>query len=204
MGREALVHAEVGRETGEVRALLESGELILRGAIRRRFPRPSIKSVTVKNDTLCFICSGESVRLHLGARAVEAWRKAIATPPPDLRAKLGLGKRARALLVGSFDDDVLANALKGVIVKDGLAAAMLIVCVRGSADLTAAQAIHAAHPGLFLWTIYPKGRGVAFGEREIRTVLRAAGFRDTKSCAVSSLLTATRYNFKPGSLGGPA
>jgi hypothetical protein len=39
MGREALTHAEVGGECGEVRALLESGELILRGAIRRHFPR---------------------------------------------------------------------------------------------------------------------------------------------------------------------
>lgn len=55
-----------------------------------------------------------------------------------------------------------------------------------------------------LWTIYPKGRGVAFGEREIRTALRAAGFRDTKSCAVSGLLTATRYNYKSKRPGGPA
>ena len=55
-----------------------------------------------------------------------------------------------------------------------------------------------------LWTIYPKGRGVAFGEREIRTVLRAAGFRDTKSCAVSGLLTTTRYNCKSKRPGGPA
>jgi len=78
VGREALVHAEVGDETGEVRALLESAELILRGAIRRRFPRSSIKSVTVKSDALCFTCAGESVRLHLARRAAEAWRKAIA------------------------------------------------------------------------------------------------------------------------------
>lgn len=204
MGREALVLAEVGDETGEVRALLESAELILRGAIRRRFPRPSIKSVTVKRDTLYFTCAGEPVRLHLGTRAAEAWCKVIATPPPGLREKLGLDKGARALLIGSFDDDILTNALKGVVVKDGADATMLIVCVGGPDDLAAAQAIHAAHPGLPLWTIYPKGSRAAFGEREIRTVLRAAGFRDTKSCAVSSLLTATRYNFKQGSPGGPA
>ena len=204
MGREALVHAEVGDETGEVRALLESAELILRGAIRRRFPRSSIKSVTVKNDTLCFTCSGESVRLHLGTRAAEAWRKAITTPPPGLRAKLGLDKGARALLIGSFDDAVLVSALKGVVVEDGSDAVMLIVCVKGPGDLAAAQAVHAAYPSLLVWTIYPKGRGVAFGEHEIRAMLRAAGFRDTKSCAVSSLLTGTRYNFRQGSAGEPA
>ena len=204
MGREALVHAEVGDETGEVRALLESAEMILRGAIRRRFPKSSIKSVTVKSDTLCFTCAGELVRLHLGPRAAEAWRKAIAVPPPGLRAKLGLDKGARALLVGSFDDDVLANALKGVIVKDGLDAAMLIVCVRGAGDLAAARPSMSSIRASPLWTIYPKGRGAAFGEREIRTALRAAGFHDTKSCTVSGLLTATRYNFKQGSPGEPA
>jgi len=204
VGREALVHAEVGDETGEVRALLESAEMILRGAIRRRFPKSSIKSVTVKSDTLCFTCAGELVRLHLGPRAAEAWRKAIAVPPPGLRAKLGLDKGARALLVGSFDDDVLANALKGVIVKDGLDAAMLIVCVRGAGDLAAARPSMSSIRASPLWTIYPKGRGAAFGEREIRTALRAAGFHDTKSCTVSGLLTATRYNFKQGSPGEPA
>ena len=153
----------------------------------------------MKSDTLGFTCAGEAVRLHLGARTAEAWRKAIATPPPGLRAKLGLDKGARALLIGSFDDDVLANALKGVIAEDGADAAMLIACVEGPDDLAAAQAVHTAHPDLPLWTIYPKGRGAAFGEREIRTVLCAAGY--TKSCAVSSLLTATRYNFKRGSPG---
>ncbi len=196
MGREASIHAEVGSEAGEVRVLLESAELILRGAIRRRFPRSSMKSVTVKDDTLCFTCAGESVRLHLGTSAAEAWRKAIAAPPPSLRAKLGLDKGARALLVGSFDDAVLADALEGVLVDNGADAAMLIVCVEGPDDLAAARAAHAAHSELPLWTIYPKGRGVAFGEHEVRTALRAAGFRDTKSCTVSSRLTATRYNSK--------
>lgn len=194
MGREALVHAEAGDEAGEVRALLESSELILRGAIRRRYPRRLLDGVTVEGDTLCFSCAGEAVRLHLGTRAAEAWSKAIATPPPSLRAKLGLGKGAPALLVRSFDDDALVEALDGVLVGNGAAAATMIACIRGPDDLTMALAIHAEHPGIALWAIYEKGRGVTFGDGQIRAALRAAGFRDTKSCAVSDRLTATRYN----------
>jgi hypothetical protein len=152
MGREASVHAEVGGEAGEVRAILESSELILRGAIRRRFPKPMLERVTVQSDMLRFTCAGERVRLHLGARTA-----AIATPPPSLRAKLGLDKGARALLVGSFDDDELAGALEGVLVKDGAAAAMLIACVKRPEDLSAARAIHAAHEGLPLWKFIRKG-----------------------------------------------
>ena len=60
-----------------------------------------------------------------------------------------------------------------------------------------------AHPGdeylflsgaLPLWTVYPKGKAGQFGDTAIRTALRDAGWRDTKSCAVSERLTATRYN----------
>jgi hypothetical protein len=155
-----------------------------------------LERVTAQDDVLCFTYAEELVRLHLGARTAEAWAKAIATPPPTLRAKLGLDKGARALLVGSFDDDDLAEALEGALVDDPTAAAMLIACVKAPEDLLAARAIQAAHDGLPLWTIYRKGRGVAFGESDIRAMLRAEGLRDTKSCAVSDLLTATRYNLK--------
>jgi hypothetical protein len=196
MGREALVHAEVGNETDEVRALLESGELILRGTIRRRYPKSALEGAAVEGGVLCFRYAGEAVRLHLGARAADAWRKAIATPPRSLRAKLGLDRGERALLIGSFDDDALAEALDGALVEDAVAAGMMIACIEGPDDLIAAQTIHGAHPGLALWAIYPKGRDVAFGESKIRTALRARGFRDTKSCAVSERLTATRYILK--------
>ncbi len=196
MGREALVHAEVGNETDEVRALLESGELILRGTIRRRYPKSALEGAAVEGGVLCFRYAGEAVRLHLGARAADAWRKAIATPPRSLRAKLGLDRGERALLIGSFDDDALAEALDGALVEDAVAAGMMIACIEGADDLIAAQTIHGAHPGLALWAIYPKGRDVAFGESKIRAALRAKGFRDTKSCAVSERLTATRYILK--------
>ncbi|MBV9566772.1 MAG: hypothetical protein JO172_01410 [Hyphomicrobiales bacterium] len=195
MGREAVVHAEVGNEADEVRALLEIGELILRGPIRRRFPKMALSDVTVEGEVLRFVCANEAVRLHLGARQAKAWHKAITAPPPTLRAKLELDKGARALLIGSFDDDALAEALDGVLVKDGSAAGMMIACVERVDDLAMANATHAAHPELAIWAIYPKGR-TAFGEKEIRTALRAKGFRDTKSCAVSARLTATRYNLE--------
>ena len=70
----------------------------------------------------------------------------------------------------------------------------MIACIERPDDLSAARTLHAAHPSLALWAVYPKGRGVTFGENEIRASLRAKGFRDTKSCAVSERLTATRYN----------
>jgi hypothetical protein len=193
MGREALTWAEVGGEAGDVRALLESTELILRGDVRRRFPRDRLARVRVEGDRLRFDCCGEAVALQLGATVAHRWAEAIAKPAPSLRAKLGLAAGARALRVGAFDDAALESALAGVLVDAVETADMIIACISGPADLDAALAIHTAYPALPLWVIHPKGKGVAFGDGEIRAVLRARGFRDTKSCAVSERLTASRY-----------
>jgi hypothetical protein len=71
---------------------------------------------------------------------------------------------------------------------------MLVACITGPEDLDAAEAMQARYPRLPIWAVYPKGRNVPFGDSAIRDTLRAHGFRDTKSCAVSARLTATRYN----------
>ncbi len=194
MGREAITRVEIGGEAGDVLALLESTELILRGDIRRRFPRDRLVNVHVDGSALCFTCNGESVSLHMGAIGAEKWRNAIATPPPSLRAKLGLKRDARAFLIGPCDDGALADALEGVLTDDVTKAAMIVARIDGPDDLAAAQAAQAKCPDLPVWAIYPKGKNVRYGDGPIRAALRDAGYRDSKSCAVSERLTATRYN----------
>lgn len=184
--------AEVWVEAGDVLALMESTELILRGDVRRRFLRDESAQLHVDSDLFQFDCCGEVVALQLGATVADRWAKAIDTPPPGLRAKLGLAAGARALRVGAFDDTALESALAGVLVDTVETADMIIASISGPADLGAALAVHAACPALPIWVIHPKGAGAAFGDDEIRAVLRAHGFRDTKSCAVSERITASR------------
>ncbi len=191
MGREAIVKAEIGAEAGEVRAILEAQELILRGAIKRRFAKADMADVLAADDVLRFSCQGEHVKLHLATKLAQAWAKAIATPPPGLRTKLGLDKGAKTLLTKACDDSQLAEALQGAVTKDPAGAAMVIAPIDGPDDLALALK---ASKGLPVWTIYAKGKAAQFGDAAIRTALRAEGFKDTKSCAVSDRLTATRYN----------
>jgi hypothetical protein len=193
MGKEAAIRAEVGDSSGDVRALLERDELILRGEIRRRFSRTVLEDLQVADGVLSFTGAGQPVRLHLGDAAA-TWHTAITTPPPSLRAKIGLARGAKALLHGACDDADLASALDGVLTEDGTEAAMLVACITGPEDLAAAVAVQARYPRLPIWAVYPKGRNVPFGDSAIREALRANGFRDTKSCAVSARLTATRYH----------
>ncbi|MBP1861650.1 hypothetical protein [Rhizobium herbae] len=194
MGREAITRVEIGGDVADVRALLESTELILRGDIRRRFPRDRLTDVRVDGEALSFRCESETIALHLGALVAEKWVKAIATPPPSLRAKLGLEKDARVFLIGTCDDAALADALEDRLTGDIAEAAMIVARIGGPDDMVMVQAAHAKTPDLPVWTIYPKGKNVHYGDRIIRNTLRDAGFHDTKSCAVSDRLTATRYN----------
>jgi hypothetical protein len=191
MGKEAVAHATVGQESGEVKALLESTELILRGAIKRRFPKSAITDVCITDTGLAFSCAGEVVTLALGVPAATAWAEALAKAPPSLKAKLGLTDGVTALVLGQWNDDALSTALEGARTDDPAAAAMVIACVSCADDLATARQMAA---GLPIWTLYRKGGAATFGDTAIRSDMRAHGFKDTKSCAVSDLLTATRYN----------
>ncbi len=193
MGKEADIRAEVNDASGEVRALLERDELILRGEIRRRFPRNGLENLQVADGVLSFTGAGQAVRLHLGD-AAQTWYTAITTPPPSLRAKLGLDRGGKALVYGACDDAELAAALDGAVTDDGAQATMLIACITSPEDLAAAEAVQARYPQLPIWAVYPKGRNVSYGESAIRETLRAHGFRDSKTCSVSTRLTATRYH----------
>lgn len=131
------------------------------------------------------------VTLALGVPAATAWAKALTKEPPSLKAKLGLADGATALVLGQWNDATLSTALEGARTGDPAAAAMVIACVTSADDLAAARQTAAGRP---IWTLYPKGGAAPFGDAAIRSDMRAHGFRDTKSCAVSDLLTATRYN----------
>ena len=193
MGREAVTLAAVGDLRGEVRALLESQDLILRGALRRTFARADIRDPVVDNGALSFVCGNETVRLELGEAMAEAWRQILLRPAPSLREKLGLGPGRRALVTGDCDDPALVEALSGMTTAQRDEAAMVIARIAGAADLDRALGL-AEQAGRPLWTIYAKGKGASFGDGAVRERMRAAGWRDTKSCAVSAALTATRYH----------
>jgi hypothetical protein len=67
MGREARCGCRCGAETGEVKALLETEELILRGAVKRRIPIASITGIRVDAGGLHFTADSEAVVLELGS-----------------------------------------------------------------------------------------------------------------------------------------
>lgn len=200
MGREAVCTCDWAGTVAEVKALLETGELILRGEIRRRVPFGEMKQVRAQSDCLRFKVGGEPVELVLGAAAAEKWAAAIASPPASLARKLGVTDKTIVYTIGEIDDDSLKAALAEAGRISARDADLIVACVDTPASLHAAlkQAGAALAKGVPIWIVYAKGPGHALNETAIRDYLRGKGLMDTKVASVSDRLTALRFS-KPKS-----
>ncbi len=194
MGREATCICRVGAETASAKAQLESTTLVLRGALRRRYEIAALQDISVVGDELRFTVGGEAVALALGAVESGRWAAKLRTPPPSLAQKLGLGADVKALVLGPLNDAALAAALQGAVAEKPHQAQMLVAVVH---SLQALQAMVETHrsllPGRPVWVVHGKGRDTALGDSLVRQTLRAQGYVDSKTAAVSETLTATRY-----------
>lgn len=195
MGYEAQALCELGLKRENVKALLESHELLIRGAIKRRFALAAIFNPRVQDGVLAFeSASGDTVSLHLGSDVSQKWLRKIQAPPPSLADKLGIGPDHPAAVVGTVPDEALAHALSnGTETRNLQAASVLIAVVKTPADLARAVQTHSTMPCHGLWVIHQKGPKVALPDAQIRASLRDLGYRDHKVSAVSANWTATCY-----------
>ena len=193
MGREANCVARWRGQTAEVKALLESAEIILRGGIKAKIPRSGIAGVAVSGDDLTLEAGGDPLVLELGAVESGKWAAILLKPPPGLRDKLGLKPGDTAFVIGAIDDETLATALQDAQANTAKGAVMLLAMLRSEDDLKSAFDIASAAPSLPLWCVYQKGKSAPIGDATIRTFLRANAYIDSKTASISPTLTATRY-----------
>jgi len=194
MGLEAHCACRWNGGAGTVKALLETRDLILRGDVKRTLPIASLAEIRVDGDALHFRAGDEVWALILGAAPAQRWAKKLATPPPTLAHKLGIGPDARVRVIGPVEDAALLDALQGAVAAEGEAAGLSIAVVADEAALDHVLQVHGATGPL--WLVYAKGPKSRFGEGPVRRLMRAAGYIDVKVSAVSDRLSATRYHFR--------
>jgi hypothetical protein len=196
MGREAVCTCDWAGTVAEVRALLETTELILRGDIRKRVAFQKIEGVKVQSDGLCFTVGTERVQLVLGDSVAAQWAATITGPPASLARKLGITSTTVVRTIGSIDDENLKAALAEAARVSSEGANLIVACVDTPEFLKTAlkQAEDALANSIPIWIVYAKGPGHALSEGAIRTLLRANGLMDTKVASVSSALTAMRFS----------
>jgi hypothetical protein len=193
MGREAEANVQWRGETGLSRVLLESNEIILRGDLHGRIARAGLTLFAVEGDDLRIATPEGPLVLTLGAKTATSWAAVLAKPPPSLAQKLGIGPDALVYATGSIESTELAMALTGAITDTAKNATILVAVLATADDLHAALSLADVHPTLPIWCVYRKGTGIPVGDAQVRAAFRANGSIDTKSCAVSDCLTATRY-----------
>jgi len=195
MGREAICECTFAGTTAEVKALLESDELILRGNIRMRAPFRTLHDVRVESESLCFNLDKHPVQLRLGAAAAKSWAKKIKTPPPSLADKLGIsGKTVRT--IGPISDRSLASAINSATQISPRNPDLILSHVDTPESLAATlrEAKAQLARSIPIWLVYRKGPGHPLNESAIRTCLRAQGLMDTKVASISAELTALRFS----------
>jgi hypothetical protein len=200
MGAEALCLCRWPGGESEVKVLLETRELILRGALSRKLPFSAMTALRVEGDRLCFSAGTEDFSLSLGADRAARWAAKIVTPP-SLAAKLGLGPAATAQIIGVIDDPTLAAALAGAVADQPASAAMTLAIVTDEPSLRDALRRHEATlPAAAIWIIHGKGRSDRIGDNAVRAVMRGQGYVDTKISGISDALSATRYTRRDAEL----
>lgn len=196
MGREAAAVAHWNGEIAEVKALLESTEIILRGDIRAKISRATISSFSVDDDVLDVTSSGQVLRLDLGHAEATKWAAVLSKPLPTLAQKLGIDPSRKAFVMGHFDDAELSKALTDAQTSAREDASVLVAVIQTEADLTDAIRCAQETPVLPLWCVYGKGKFATVTDSAIRSTMRESGFVDNKTSGVSDRMTATRYQLR--------
>lgn len=195
MGRESECTCQHSGKQSAVKALIEPPDLILRGEIRRKLPIAALTGIRAEEDSLHFTFGREHFTLALGATLAAKWVKALTTPPPSLAKKLGISADSVVRMIGAVDDEALQTALSAAGRIQEKDADLILARVNAPADLVrvlraSARQLAARVP---IWFIYPKGKGHALTESDVRSTALAAGIVDTKVASVSSTLTALRF-----------
>jgi hypothetical protein len=197
MGLEAESEVRIGNESHHAHALLESRELILRGPLKKTLPIAELKDLRVVNHELLFEHSGLPYALALPDGQAAKWLAKLTTAPPTLAQKLGVDAGHKALVWGFVGETALNEALFNAVTTDPTQAALSIAVTRMPPELNAALAeLTQRLPHAPIWIVYPKGAKSSLPESAVRSHMRALNFIDSKSCAVSDTLTATRFSLR--------
>src|SRR5688500_2427447 len=101
MGNEVLTRVEIGGESAEARALLETEEVIVRGALKAKIPFKEMEDVRAEDGVLSLRWKDRDVRIHVGRDAAK-WAEKIRNPKSVLD-KLGVKAGHKISVIGEVD-----------------------------------------------------------------------------------------------------
>jgi hypothetical protein len=188
MGLEIKCRVDFSGESSEGKALLETTEIIFRGAFRLKIPFQAIRALEASQGRLSIQYPDGQAVFHIG-KAADKWAEKIRNPPSRLD-KLGVKPGTKIHLIGRHDDDFRRELTERGAVSSSKKPDLVFLSVKDKNQLLELAYLSAAP----VWIIYPKGV-TTITEGEVIAAGRAAGFIDVKVCGFSS--THTALKFKP-------
>ena len=195
MGNQAKCVLRVEGKRYEGKALLETNELIFRGAeCRVKIAFGEIRSVKAEDGELRISTKSDTTVFEVGAVA-EKWREKILHPKTRIE-KLGVKSGMRVAFLGATEEAFARELRKSKAeVLNGSAdgAALLFLPVQERRHLgNLAKAAKKLKGAAGLWVIYPKGKK-EITEVEVISAGRAAGLKDVKVVGFSATHTALKF-----------
>jgi hypothetical protein len=195
VGNELKCTVRFGKESSEGKALLETSEILFRGAFRLHVPFASIKSAKAVDGELRLETANGLAVFEIGV-AAEKWCEKILHPKSRIE-KIGLKPGARISLLGGFDADFLLELKQfaGSVTKDKAAAGSEAVFFAADSQKELSQVAKVAKSlkgATALWIVYPKGqKGIT--ENDVISTGRKTGLKDVKVVGFSRTHTALKF-----------
>jgi hypothetical protein len=195
VGSELKCKVHFGKEASEGKALLETSEVLFRGAFRLKIPFASIKSAKAVDGELHLQTANGLAVFEIGP-AAEKWRDKIFHPKTRIE-KIGLKPGAKVSLVGNFDPDFLdeLKLLASSVTEDKVTAdsETIFFAAHSPKELSSVAKIAKSLKGATaLWIVYPKGQKT-ITENDVIAAARKTGLKDIKVVGFSITHTALKF-----------
>lgn len=193
MGNEVLTRVEIGGECAEARALLETEEVIVRGALKAKIPFKEMKDVRAESGVLSFRWKDRDVRIHVGRDAAK-WAEKIRNPKSVLD-KLGVKSGQKVSIIGEVDGsfaEQLEARVAEVSLKPRPERDLIFFAANCREDLARLGELRRTlQPAGAIWVLRPKGHP-AISESDVMAAGKAAGLVDVKVVRFSETHTAEK------------
>jgi hypothetical protein len=195
MGSEAQTRVTYKGASSEGKALLETAEIIFRGAdFRLKIPFDRIESLEASKGELRVQYGGAVAVFSLGTDA-EKWAQKVRNPR-GLMDKLGVKPGMTVAVLGVEDSEFLAQLREraGEPESGSVAGADLVFYEADRVDdLIRLEELRAMiKPAGAIWVVSPKGKAAEIRDVEVMAAAREAGLVDNKVVSFSPTHTALR------------
>lgn len=194
MGNEVTCRVTYDGRAADAKALLETEELIVRGAIRVKVPYRDVKEAIAENGALVLRWPDHELRVEVGKDAAK-WAEKI-RDPKSVIDKLGVKAGQKVSVIGRIDAaflDDLRKRTDDVSTRLRKSSDVIFFAATKREELDRLAELRASLvPNGTIWVVRPKGVAT-ISESEGMAAGKQAGLVDTKVVKFSESHTAEKF-----------